>query len=494
MKSKKLIATISLVLCIVVISGMVYITSRPKENTSTESKPIFSNSNKRNSDFTKKGTGPLYWSTYEYQFVNNQYMPEDKWKTNIDWIADNFKQYGYNMVCTDGWIESSTKTNANGYIISHNDNWIHDWKYWADYTKNKGLDLGVYYNPLWVTPSSVADNSKTVIGTNIPIHDIVDTKYNFPNGNYGLTGDRFGYEFGNGDKTLYWVDVTKPGAKEYVQGYVNYFKNIGVKFLRIDFLSWYEDGKDKGKAIGKNHGEKNYETALKWMEEAAGNDIELSLVMPHLKNNAQTELKYGDMARINEDVAEGGWKRFSELNRGKKFDYWSQYSNPFDGLIYWSKYFGKNKMVPDADMLRLNTFASDAEKMTAVSLYAIAGAPIDIADEIDTIGNDSWIYQNTEILDLNKQGFVGKPLKADPTDNYNSQIWTGKLQDGTYIVGLFNREDTPQKRSIDFKKTLGLKGNGAVRDLWQHKELGNMTSYGASIPAHSCTILKITQK
>lgn len=491
MKIRKKNIIIFVFLCLLVITlAFVFTKKNPSKsvvNNRTADLP------KRNSVFTQKGTGPMYWSTYEYQYTANQYMPEDKWKANIDWIAGNFKQYGYNMVCTDGWIEGSTRTNANGYIISHNDSWVNDWKYWADYTKSKGLELGVYYNPLWVTPAAVNDLSKTVAGTKIPIHDIVDTKYNFSKNN-GLSGDRFGYEFNNGDKTLYWVDVTKPGAKEYVQGYINYFKNIGVKFLRIDFLSWYEDGKDKGKSIGKNHGEKDYQTALKWMEEAAGNDMELSLVMPHLKDNGQTEMAYGDMARINEDVAEGGWERFSNLNRGKKYDYWSQYSNPFDGLIYWSKYFGKNKMIPDADMLRLNTFSTDAEKITAVSLYLMAGAPIDIADEYDTIGNNAWIYENTEMLDLNKQGFVGKPLSSNPKDKYNSQIWTGKLADGSYVVGLFNREDTPQSRKIDFKKTLGLTKEASVRDLWAHKNLGDMVSYGLEIPPHSCVIIKVTEK
>lgn len=491
MDKKKIGIGIGILVCIIIGTIVVYSNSKSKV---VEKNKVVSDDHKRDSDFTKKGTGPLYWSTYEYQFVNNQFMPEDKWKANIDWIADNFKKYGYSMVCTDGWIEGSTKTNANGYIISHNDSWVNDWSYWANYTKSKGLDLGVYYNPLWVSPAAVADTSKTVVGTNIPIHDIVDAKYKFNNNSSGLTGDRFGYTFGNGDKTLYWVDETKKGAKEYIQGYVNYFKNMGVKLLRIDFLSWYEDGKDKGKVVGKNHGEKNYETALKWMEAAAGKDMELSLVMPHLNNNGQTELKYGDMSRINEDVAEGGWKRFSEINRGVKYDYWSQYSNPFDGLIYWSKYFGKNKMIPDADMLRLNTFDTDAEKITAVSLYAMAGAPIDIADELDTIGNNAWIYQNSEILDLNKQGFVGKPLKSDPNDKYNSQIWTGKLQDGSYVVGLFNREDTPQKRAIDFKKTLGIKSDATVRDLWAHKDLGSMSSYGIDVPPHSCVIIKVTTK
>ena len=91
----------------------------------------------------------------------------------------------------------------------------------------------LYYNPMWVTPAAVADTSKTVIGTNIKICDIVDTTYHFSN-DRGLKGDRFGYN--GGDHTLYWVDVTKPGAEEFVKGYIDYFASCGVSFYESIFF------------------------------------------------------------------------------------------------------------------------------------------------------------------------------------------------------------------------------------------------------------------
>ena len=54
-----------------------------------------------------KRTGPLYWCTYEKQFTENTFMPEERFKENIDWVAKEFVPYGYEMVCTDGWIEDS---------------------------------------------------------------------------------------------------------------------------------------------------------------------------------------------------------------------------------------------------------------------------------------------------------------------------------------------------------------------------------------------------
>ena len=89
--------------------------------------------------------------------------------------------------------------------------------------------------------------------------------------------------------------LDRSGAKEYVQGYVKYFIDCHVAFLRIDFLSWYEDGMDKGKQIGRNHGSANYRKVLEWIKEAAGDQIMISLVMPHLKNNGENEFGMGQM-------------------------------------------------------------------------------------------------------------------------------------------------------------------------------------------------------
>ena len=92
-----------------------------------------------------KRTGPLYWCTYEKQFTENTFMPEERFKENIDWVAKEFVPYGYEMVCTDGWIEDSFCINENGYLTRHHDSWKHDWKYWADYLNERGMALGVYY-------------------------------------------------------------------------------------------------------------------------------------------------------------------------------------------------------------------------------------------------------------------------------------------------------------------------------------------------------------
>ena len=92
----------------------------------------------RNSESTRKGTSlyPLYWTAYEPCFTADAPLDESRWKETIDWVADNLLPYGYNMVTTDGWLNSATQTTENGCLIKYNDNWEHDWKYWVDYCKS----------------------------------------------------------------------------------------------------------------------------------------------------------------------------------------------------------------------------------------------------------------------------------------------------------------------------------------------------------------------
>lgn len=46
-------------------------------------------------------------------------------------------------------------------------------------------------------------------------------------------------------------------------------------------------------------------------------------------------------------------------------------------------------------------------------------------------------------------------------------------------------------RSIDFS-SLGINGSVGVRDLWQHANLGTMSSISLSVPPHGCSILKLS--
>jgi alpha-glucosidase len=434
------------------------------------------------STFRRGGAGPLYWSTYGYEFFQNTLIPEDVWKTNVDWVAANFSDYGYKMVCTDGWIDNTQRITRHGYIVSQADDWEHDWVWWSNYLKSKGLELGVYYNPLWATRSAVTNPSVTVIGRpDVKVADIVNP------------GDYF-----DGGGLLQWVDTTRDGAEEYVKGYVEYFRQLGAVFLRIDFLAWYEVGFDQSEGtVGVAHGRDAYLRALGWMREAAG-DMQLSLVMPNLFDHGSGERQYGDLVRIDNDVSVGAWYDLSEGRQTWQPE-WSQWNNPFLGFTGFADVAGRGQMILDGDPLMMHTFANDGERQSALNLFTMAGAPIAITDNVDTIGSNAPFFQNTEVLALRKAGLVGKPVfnnshgfEYDPSSR-DPERWIGQLPDGSWAVALFNREDGPGPRtkSIDFATVLGISGPAAVRDLWAHADLGSMTSYQVALTPHASVLLSV---
>jgi glucan 1,6-alpha-isomaltosidase len=433
--------------------------------------------------FRRGGVGPLYWSTYGYNIKTNLAMPQDVWSKNLDWVAENLARYGYRMVCTDGWIDYSQKTTENGYIVAYQDDWTLDWAGMVKDAAARGLDLGVYYNPLWVVTSAIKDPSKTVAGRpDIKVADIVNP------------GDNQ-----NGSPNLNWVDPTRDGAEEYVKGYVEYFRSLGAVFLRIDFLAWFEAGYDQSEGTtGFAHGRDSYLTALSWMREAAG-DMILSLVMPNCFDHAALERQFGDMIRIDNDVSFGTWY---SLSGGSQFwqPIWSQWNNPFLGFTGFSDVSGRGQLVLDGDPLWMSTFSNDYERQTAISLFTMAGAPIAIADQYDTVGEYEGYYCNTEVLALRQSGLVGKPIYHNShgyffdTTSRDCERWIGQLPDGSWVVGLFNRDDGPHTttKSIDFQSVLGLSAAANVRDLWARSDRGSMTGYQVALKPHACVLLTVT--
>ncbi|MFF2446643.1 FIMAH domain-containing protein [Neobacillus sp. NPDC058068] len=412
-------------------------------------------------EYAKRGAGTMGWHATQY----GGSFTEERMKANVDWMAENFKDFGYEYIGIDGWINDATNHNENGYIVSYK-KWKNDYAYWADYVHSKGLKLGVYYNPSWVLKSIADDESIKVVGTDIPIKSLVhpdDPSKNF--------------------QDWYMIDPNKPGAEEYVKGMVEYYKSIGADLLKVDFIRLFDDA----------YGSKATETFYRWMREAAGDEIILYYANQKNRNHAEAENKYADLIRASEDFRQDIWYHTSVRNRGQvKDNSWPPAYNLFDGFVWLSDISGPGKVALDGDYSVLSTSTSDAEKKFRISLLAMAGSSMNIGDNYQNIGFNDVYYKNWEITEMNKRGFIGKPLVRDVKDPL-SQIWKGQLTDGTWIVGLFNREDTPQERAIDFQADLGLSGDYLVSDMWSHSVIGTMSSYKEKIEPHGVRLIKISK-
>ena len=430
---------------------------------------------------------PLYWSVYEYCWLmsktgiaeNQMDMNEDEWDKAIEWVAANLKPYGYDMLCTDGFIPMLCAENEHGYMDKYGSMYLKDI---VAKCKAKGLKLGVYDNPLWLhgTDGTPIQNTNNITQGQL---------------RYNAATDKVIYQ-NEPDKFFTYAVATHQGAKEYIDGFFKHYKELGVEYIRMDFLSWYEDGFDRGmQTVGRGYGTECYKLALQYIAQAAKKyGIFTSLVMPHLKNDAQWEKKYGNMVRIVADTGDGGWHHCSDADRGKAYEGWPNCMNMYDGFVHWSKISGRGKVFLDGDFIRLNTFATDDEKRAVISLQLMAGGPVTVADQHNTIGDNLKFYQNEEVLALNKDGFVGKPLDTTltNTDDRKNQIWYGQMSNGDWIVCIFNREGATERRYVDLK-WFGLENNWKIRDMWTHTDEGENWKIEANIPAHGCKMVRLSR-
>lgn len=424
---------------------------------------------------------PLYWSVYEYCYTREQAgvansdmdITPEQWDEIIDWVATELKPHGYDMVCTDGFIPMLAN-DASGYMTHYGSTSLKDLVAKA---KAKGLKVGVYDNPLWIHGPAETK--------------IEGTDYTFGGLYYNGTTEILNPSAEN--MWFNWVVAENPGAREYIDGFFKHYAELGIDYIRMDFLSWYEDGKDRNiGVVGHGYGRASYGRAMAYIAESAKKyGIFTSLVMPHMYNDAEVEARYGNMVRIVADTAGGGWWHCSAADKGRLYANWPNCMNMFDGFTYWSHITGRGRVILDGDFIRLNTFDTDAEKETVVSLQLMAGGPVTVADQISTIGNDMKFYTNDEMLALNADGFVGHPLSSSLTDQ-NNQIWFGQMSNGDYVIGLFNRGDNSLAYNVSFAD-LGITGEWKVRDLWRHADEGTASSISATVAPHGCKIVRLSK-
>lgn len=424
---------------------------------------------------------PLYWSVYEYCYTQEQAgisnsdmdIKSEEWDKIIDWVATDLKPHGYDMICTDGFIPMLAQ-DESGYMTHYGSMSLRELVYKC---KAKGLKVGVYDNPLWIHGPRETE--------------IEGTDFNFGNLYYNGTTEIMNPTASN--MWFNWAVAENPGSKEFIDGFFKHYKELGIEYIRMDFLSWYENGKDRNFGIvGHGYGRASYARALSYIAESAKKyGIFTSLVMPHLFNDAEVEAKYGNMVRIVADTGGGGWWHCSAQDKGKSYTNWPNCMNMFDGFTYWSHIAGRNRVILDGDFIRLNTFGSDDEKKTVVSLQLMAGGPVTVSDQYHNIGDNLKFYINDELLALNKDRFVGKPL-SDELNDPNNQIWYGQMSNGDYIVGLFNRTDQVGAFQINFSE-LGIIGEWNVRDLWEHADEGAKSGLSVDIPAHGCKIVRLSK-
>jgi alpha-galactosidase len=147
----------------------------------------------------------------------------------------------------------------------------------------------------------------------------------------------------------------------------------------------------------------------------------------------------------------------------------------------------------DPDMLEVgNGGMSNTEYQSHFSLWAILAAPLmagnDLRDMKPDIRN---ILTNKEVIavDQDALGEQGRRVSKDG----DLEVWSKQLNDGSRAVVLLNRAAESRQVTANWKD-LGYPAHlsAAVRDLWQHKELGKFAEkFAASVPSHGVVMITV---
>src|SRR5262249_17816509 len=101
------------------------------------------------------------------------------------------------------------------------------------------------------------------------------------------------------------------------------------------------------------------------------------------------------------------------------------------------------------------------------------------------------ILTNKEVIavDQDAMGRQGRRVAK----NGDLEVWAKQMKDGSRAVVLLNRGASEQQISVAWED-IGYPGSlsAAVRDLWQHKDLGKFTGkFSASVVSHGVVMVTV---
>jgi alpha-galactosidase len=425
-------------------------------------------------------TPPLGWNSYN---CFGSAVHEDEVKANADYMAANLKQYGWQYIVVDFlWSYDNPpgsnignpfqKTLQDGSYIPWltMDKWGrlfpqpnkfpsasggNGFKPLGDYIHEKGLKFGIHV--MRGIPRQAVWAKTPVMGMNgITADMIADTGSTCPWMNH-----------------MYGLNMSKPGAQEYLNSLLQLYAAWGVDFIKVDDLSRpYSNAEVEG-----------YKKAI----DNCGRPVVLSL-SPGATPVAQAAhaAKYSNMWRMADDFWDN-WKEILQMmNYAKQWEH-------VGGAGHW----------PDCDMLQIGKLSkrgpvgkerysrfTEDELITHLTFWSIYKSPLMIGGNLpENRQLEMKLLTNEEILAVNQQGqFPTQLLKTD-----TSMIWVSFAPGGKDLyVAMFNIGDKAADIAFDFK-SLKLKGKLPVRDLWKKADLGIFKDrFSQKINAHGATLLKIS--
>jgi hypothetical protein len=373
-----------------------------------------------------------WWSWTAYYFGLSQGAAA----TNADWLAANLRKSGYTYFQIDEGYQYARGeyTTADGSLFPSGVASI------ADHVRHAGLTFGVWTAPFEVSERAwVYEHHKDWLVHNAagePIH--------------------IGYVTGKQD-ALYVLDVTNPGAAEYLRQTYTTLREWGVHFIKMDFM---DDTAIEGAYFRPNTTALEAQRiGLQIIRAAVGEGVVLDKDGSVMLN----PVGIVDAGRISQDTG-----HTFEATRDAASGVAARY------------YMNRNFFVADPDAFTVSTqTVSDqswhggqqpltlAEAEVSIALAAVSGGMFEIGDDLPTLGASPErlaLVRNSDLLDMARLGRASKPLDLlsyAPSDQQPSVFLLEETAHQAMLT-VFNWTEESHTRTIDLAP-LGLKAPGSYR-------------------------------
>jgi len=427
-------------------------------------------------------TPPMGWNSYN---CFGSAVHEDEVKANADYVAQHLKQFGWQYVVVDFlWSYDNPPGSkiGNPYQKQLQDGSYIPWlsmDEWgrltphvnkfpsafggkgfqplAEYVHSLGLKFGIHL--MQGIPRQAVWAKTPVMGAKGVTADMIaDTSSTCEWMNH-----------------MYGLDMSKPGAQEYLNSLVKLYTVWGVDFLKVDDIARpYHTAEIEG-----------YKKAI----ENSGRQIVLSLSPGEtpVKQAAHTS-KYANMWRMADDF----------------WDEWPQMLKMFNYAKNWEG-VGNAGHWPDCDMLQIGKLSkrgpvgperysrfNEDELYTHINFWCIYRSPLMLGGNLpENRPLEEKLFTNREVLAVNQKGENPRQLYK----KHGSMVWVSHVAGSKDLnVGLFNISDDAHDVSVDLK-SLRLGGSIPIRDLWKKAEIGSYQKmYTRKLNPHGSALLRLTVK
>lgn len=329
----------------------------------------------------------------------------------------------------------------------------------ADYAHAKGLKFGLHL--LRGIPRQAVKLNTPVRNSSARAASIADTK-----------------AISSWNTDMYGVDMTKPGAQEYLNSVYQQYADWGVDFVKVDDLtSPYHEAEVEG----IRHAIDNTGRAIVFSTSPGETPVDKA---EHVSHNA-------NIWRISGDF----------------WDDWTLLQHQFDLTAKWAPFIGDGHF-PDADMLPLGVvrlgssktrFTPD-EQVTLLTLWAIFRSPLFFGGDLTKMDDATLaLITNDEVLAVNQHSSNNRQLSRFKGERGVDHIaWVADVPNSRdkYLALIDGSPSSEFGESVvTFKLSdLGFKGTCEIRDLWKHTDLAPVQgTFSPVLPWHGAKLFRVRE-